>query len=64
MIHFNDDQTIYLGDANTQSLSVLDKGLKLMQAVKLKEGAVSAYEFPKEMFVTGSDKTNFLWREK
>lgn len=52
-IRFNtDDQTIYLGDANTQSLSVLSNDLKLIQAAKVKEGAVWVEEMKEEAFIT------------
>jgi hypothetical protein len=52
-VQFNtQDQSIYLGDANTQSLSVFGNDLKLIQAAKVKEGAVWVEEFKEEAFVT------------
>lgn len=52
-VRFNtQDQSIYLGDANTQSLAVYSNDLKLIQAAKVKEGAVWVEEFKEEAFVT------------
>ncbi|MCC6185797.1 MAG: VCBS repeat-containing protein [Chitinophagaceae bacterium] len=52
-VQFNThDNTIYLGDANTQTLSVFSNKLQLLQAAKVKEGAVWVQEFEQEAFVT------------
>ena len=52
-VQFNtQDKSIYLGDANTQSLSVFDNELNIIQAAKVKEGAVWVEEFKEEAFVT------------
>lgn len=51
-VKFNSDGTIYMGDANSQSLSVVSSKLKLIQAAKVKEGAVWTEEFDEELLVT------------
>lgn len=51
-VKFNTDNTIYIGDANTQSLNVLSNDLKLIQAAKVKESAVWAEEFQDELLLT------------
>lgn len=51
-VKFNPDNTIYIGDANSQSLNVVGNDLKLIQAAKVKEGAVWAEEFPQELLLT------------
>ncbi|MDX2302562.1 MAG: VCBS repeat-containing protein [Microscillaceae bacterium] len=52
MIHINEDQTFFIGDANTKSLLLFDKQLKLKNAANVREGAVSLSTTPNQLRVT------------
>lgn len=52
LVKINNDKTIYIGDANTQSFSVFSSDLKPLQLAKVKEGAVWTEEFPDQLLLT------------
>lgn len=52
LVKINDDKTIYIGDANSQSFSVFSSDLKPLQLAKVNEGAVWAEEFPEQLMLT------------
>jgi hypothetical protein len=52
MVQFSGEGTIYLGDAMTQSFSIFDKNLHLLQSGNVQEGAVSIYDHPDAFWLT------------
>ena len=52
LIHINDDQTFFIGDANKESLFLFDSNLNLKNAAKVNEGAVSLTSNPERFNVT------------
>ena len=52
LLAFGADGTLYLGDANSQRLYLLDAQGQVQQAARVREGAVHLQETPEALFVT------------
>ncbi len=52
LVKINQDQTFYIGDANSKSLLQFDKDLQLQKAANVKEGAVWLNEIANNLLVT------------
>ncbi|WP_070138193.1 FG-GAP repeat domain-containing protein [Crocinitomix algicola] len=52
MIHFSNDQTLYVGDAISQTFLEFDKEYSLIKSGNVKEGAVSLYTDEKNIWLT------------
>ncbi|MGK7395518.1 MAG: FG-GAP repeat domain-containing protein [Candidatus Cyclobacteriaceae bacterium M3_2C_046] len=51
MVSINPDQTVYLGDAHTKSFYQFSAGADLLQAARLKEGAVWLEALPDQLLI-------------